>query len=833
MQRAGRLLRLCQGGPVGGLAPAQAACGLGSAGQVRAFESVAPAVTNKDISEEWYLRQRVQLSLGNRLPHVAASVWISPSAVVAGDVDLLDRVSVWNNVVLRGDLNNITVGHVTNIQDRTVIHAARTSPTGMSAAVKIGKFVTIEPNCALRSCRIGDYAKVGARSVLLEGSMMESHSVLAPGSVLPPTRRVPEGELWGGVPARFIRALSDDEKEALKEEADDIRRLAWQQCAEELPVGTAWRSVEEYRAACLAEGFGDTIPMRREKYDARREAEAAAANVLSGGSGSTAINSRPAMDLLKPLLSGRPLSAAVLEAVGRPLDLLYARLGGLNARFFERGWGNLGIVDLQQDIDMISDWPPQPMHINWRLLQSGSWEGAPYKLYEGSFRTPCVNRIYDALPEESRVGRVQLLVPAPGAPRGGAARAAPLFEQPHTSAAVLHLAATGDHGFARRLRLGGPLLQQGVCQLVHESPYYGARRPAAQRGSKLCAVSDLLALGWATIYESLCLLHWLEQEGVEQRGICGLSMGGVHAAMTAGLYPLPLAITPLLTPRSAAVAYCDGALAPLMAWHALLTEHDWADNEVERVVAAASQPVSLLQQARYVRLQQQEQERAVKSQQALEDAAAAADEAVAAAQQAAALAAVSEAADAEQAAADHRDAAHAAHEVQAAPQAAPQRRQEPQQRAAAQRPAESDDGSWRRQVWRRQVQPAVRALVDPADVPPPDTFRRLRHVLETYTDVTRYPRPVRPDAAVMVAARDDGYVDIASVQALQAHWPGSELRLVSGGHVSAFLMHHDAFRGAMRDSLARLAAPPAAAGDAGVAAPSANGREAAPLGKIS
>jgi pimeloyl-ACP methyl ester carboxylesterase len=84
----------------------------------------------------------------------------------------------------------------------------------------------------------------------------------------------------------------------------------------------------------------------------------------------------------------------------------------------------------------------------------------------------------------------------------------------------------------------------------------------------------------ATIYESLCLLGWLEAEGVEQRGICGLSMGGVHASMTAGLYPRPLAITPLLTPRSAAVAYCDGALAPLMAWRALLQEKDVADNEV-------------------------------------------------------------------------------------------------------------------------------------------------------------------------------------------------------------------------------------------------------------
>jgi hypothetical protein len=41
---------------------------------------------------------------------------------------------------------------------------------------------------------------------------------------------------------------------------------------------------------------------------------------------------------------------------------------------------------------------------------------------------------------------------------------------------------------------------------------------------------------------------------------------------------------------------------------------------------------------------------------------------------------------------------------------------------------------------------------------------------------------------------------------LQEHWPGSELRTVNGGHVSAFLMHQDAFRGALRDSLARLEA---------------------------
>lgn len=35
------------------------------------------------------------------------------------------------------------------------------------------------------------------------------------------------GELWGGAPARFIRKLTHDEKDAIKEEAVDISRAAW------------------------------------------------------------------------------------------------------------------------------------------------------------------------------------------------------------------------------------------------------------------------------------------------------------------------------------------------------------------------------------------------------------------------------------------------------------------------------------------------------------------------------------------------------------------------------------------------------------------------------
>lgn len=60
-------------------------------------------------------------------------------------------------------------------------------------------------------------------------------------------------------------------------------------------------------------------------------------------------------------------------------------------------------------------------------------------------------------------------------------------------------------------------------------------------------------------------------------------MGGVHAGMTAGLYPGEAAVVPLLAPRSAAVAYCDGAFAPLTAWGGLLPGVDGAGQPLQEV----------------------------------------------------------------------------------------------------------------------------------------------------------------------------------------------------------------------------------------------------------
>lgn len=47
------------------------------------------------------------------------------------------QASIWNHAVLRGDLNNITIGQVTNVQDRTVIHAARSVVIQIAALLQL------------------------------------------------------------------------------------------------------------------------------------------------------------------------------------------------------------------------------------------------------------------------------------------------------------------------------------------------------------------------------------------------------------------------------------------------------------------------------------------------------------------------------------------------------------------------------------------------------------------------------------------------------------------------------------------------------------------------
>lgn len=439
---------------------------------------------------------------------------------------------------------------------------------------------------------------------------------------------------------------------------------------------------------------------------------------------------------------------------GRKLDLVYASIVHqlrLSPGFFRQGWGDLGVVDFEEDAKLFQSWPPPhfDQQLKWQKRQEGKSWGVECETFEVSFRTPCHGRVYDALPPESRIANARLLQPK---------------DPQQRKACVLHLAGTGDHTWHRRFNLGGPLLQQGIATMVLESPFYGARKPHYQFASQLLRVSDLLTLGRSTIEESLCLLDWAGRHGFARLGMCGFSMGGVHASMVASLYPGDVACTPLLAPRSASGAFCHGALRSATSWAPLAAVVDEKQQEIEATLMRSARSTDGLIEAARI------------------------------------LSTLKMANAESQSPANHpSDAAFAqgiAHSAQQRVQDSSDRQQHYVEAVVGSGRKNSGIDAAENELW--ELWRLRRGLAED------QACLRLHQVLETYTDVTRFHPPRCTRAAVLVGATDDAYVSPQSVQELAAHWPESEVRWVKGGHVSAFLLQQPAFRKAINDSINRL-----------------------------
>jgi carbonic anhydrase/acetyltransferase-like protein (isoleucine patch superfamily) len=145
-------------------------------------------------------------------PRLGERVFIDPSAHVSGAVTLGDDVSVWPMAVLRGDVNRITVGARSNIQDGSVLHVTHESagqPEGR--ALVVGADVTVGHAAILHACSIGDRCLVGMGAIVMDGAVLEPDSLVAGGAVVTPGTVVPSGTLWRGNPARRARELSEKE----------------------------------------------------------------------------------------------------------------------------------------------------------------------------------------------------------------------------------------------------------------------------------------------------------------------------------------------------------------------------------------------------------------------------------------------------------------------------------------------------------------------------------------------------------------------------------------------------------------------------------------------
>jgi carbonic anhydrase/acetyltransferase-like protein (isoleucine patch superfamily) len=155
-----------------------------------------------------------------RMPRVAASAFIAPTALLVGDVVVDEEANVWFGAVLRADNGAIRIGARASVQDNAVVHAHE------SAITSIGSDATIGHCAVLENCVIEAGALVGSNAVVLDGAVVREHAVISAGSVVTVGAEVEPRVIAAGSPAVTRRRLDESACAFSEHTAHEHREMA-------------------------------------------------------------------------------------------------------------------------------------------------------------------------------------------------------------------------------------------------------------------------------------------------------------------------------------------------------------------------------------------------------------------------------------------------------------------------------------------------------------------------------------------------------------------------------------------------------------------------------
>lgn len=141
------------------------------------------------------------------------SAWVAPSADVIGDARLGREASVWFGAVIRADNTPIVVGERTNVQEGAMLHSDPGAP------LTIGMDCTIGHHAILHGCTVGDRVLVGMGATVLNNAVIGDDCLIGAGALVTEGKTFPPGSLIVGVPAKAVRALSEEAIAGLKRSA--------------------------------------------------------------------------------------------------------------------------------------------------------------------------------------------------------------------------------------------------------------------------------------------------------------------------------------------------------------------------------------------------------------------------------------------------------------------------------------------------------------------------------------------------------------------------------------------------------------------------------------
>ena len=149
----------------------------------------------------------------NSIPEIKETSFIAPNASLIGRVRIGEKSSVWFNTVLRGDMENISIGDESNIQDLSMGHADPGFP------LIVGNRVPIWHHCVVHGGRIEEDCLIGLGAIIMNGVKIGRGSIIGAGAVLLEGMEVPEFSMVVGSPANVRKTYDESILENIRESA--------------------------------------------------------------------------------------------------------------------------------------------------------------------------------------------------------------------------------------------------------------------------------------------------------------------------------------------------------------------------------------------------------------------------------------------------------------------------------------------------------------------------------------------------------------------------------------------------------------------------------------
>ncbi len=148
-------------------------------------------------------------ALGEAKPRFGTGCWIADNATIIGKVHAGNNVSIWYNVVIRGDNEPTIIGDGSNIQDGAVLH------NDEGIGLTIGANVTVGHKAMLHGCTVGDGSLIGINAVVLNNAVIGEGCIVGANALIPEGKVIPDHSLVVGSPARIIRTLDEAARQRL------------------------------------------------------------------------------------------------------------------------------------------------------------------------------------------------------------------------------------------------------------------------------------------------------------------------------------------------------------------------------------------------------------------------------------------------------------------------------------------------------------------------------------------------------------------------------------------------------------------------------------------